>query len=86
MSEYEELFKFAAKAGSLEGYLYERENLEPLYGWVGNIEKMYTNLPDTIKNDIRDPLKSVLTRSMQYGEKTLDKEIKGRLERLLLSL
>ena len=86
MSEYEELFKFAAKAGSLEGYLYERERLESLYGWVGNIEKMYINLPDAIKKDIRDPLKSVLTRSLKYGEKTLDKEIKERLEKLLLSL
>ena len=29
--EYEELFKFAAKVGALEGYLYEREKVEPLY-------------------------------------------------------
>ena len=86
MSEYEDLFKFAAKAGSLEGYLYEREKLESLYSWVGNIEAMYANLPGTIKKDIRDPLKSVVTRSMHYGQKTLDAEIKERLEKLLLSL
>ena len=39
MGAYEELFKFAAKAGSLEGYLYEREKVEPLEDWVSNIER-----------------------------------------------
>jgi hypothetical protein len=37
MAEYEELFKFAAKAGALEGYLYKREKVESLDNWVSNI-------------------------------------------------
>ena len=48
MGEYEELFKFAAKAGALEGYLYEREKVEPLDNWVSNLEKMHASLPDKI--------------------------------------
>ena len=86
MGEYEELFKFAAKAGALEGYLYEREKVEPLYNWVSNIEKMYASLPDNVKNDIRSELTSVLTRTLTYGGKVLEKEIRIRLNNLLLAL
>ena len=86
MGEYEALFKFAAKAGSLEGYLYEREKIEPLYDWVSNIERMYTGLPDNVKDDIRDEFQSVLKRSLNYGGKVLEKEAKTRLNNLLLKL
>ena len=86
MGEYEELFKFAAKAGSLEGYLYERENVEPLDDWVGNIEKMYAGLPDNIKREIRAEFARILTRISTYGEKVLGDEMKTRLNNLLLKL
>ena len=86
MEEYEELFKFAAKAGALEGYLYEREKVEPLYSWVSNIERMYDSLPDNIKEDIRNEFSSVLTRTLTYGKKVLEEEIKIRLNNLLLAL
>ena len=86
MGEYEALFKFAAKIGALEGYLYEREKIEPLYDWVSNIERMYTSLPDNVKKDISNELRGVLTRSLNYGEKVLEKEIKTRLNDLLLKL
>ena len=86
MEEYLKLFKFAAKAGSLEGYLYERQKVEPLDNWVNNIEKMYANLPDNVKKDIGDELAIVLKRSLKYGEKVLEKEIKTRLTNLLASL
>ena len=86
MGEYEELFKFAAKAGSLEGYLYERIKLEPLNNWVSNIEEMYANLPDNIKGNIRNELSIVLARALTYGEKVLDEEIRTKLNNLLLAL
>lgn len=86
MEVYIELFKFAAKAGSFEGYLYERERLEPLHDWASNIERMYANLPDNVKKDISNELRDVLTRSLNYGEKVLEKEIKTRLNNLLLKL
>ena len=86
MEMYRGLFKFAAKVGSFEGYLYERESPEPLHDWVGNIEKMYGNLPDNVKDDIRDELAIVLKRSLNYGEKALDKDMKIRLSNLLASL
>jgi len=84
--EYEQLFKFAAKAGSLEGYLYEREKVELLDNWVSNIEKMYASLPDNVKQDIRDEFRGVLKRSLTYGEKVLEEEIRTRLNNLLSAL
>ncbi len=86
MTEYIDLFKFAAKAGSLEGYLYERKRVEPLYDWMRNIEKMYSNLPDNIKREMKDELSIVLTRILTYGENVLDQEIKTSLNNLLSSL
>ena len=86
MGEYEELFKFAAKAGALEGYLYEREKVEPLNNWVSNIEKMYASLPDNVKNDIRSEFASVLTRTLTYGGKVLEEELRTRLNILLSAI
>jgi hypothetical protein len=86
MGVYEELFKFAAKAGSLEGYLYERERVESLDDWVSNIERMYASLPDNAKEDIRDEFRSVLKRTLDYGGKVLEEDIRTRLNHLLSAL
>lgn len=86
MAEYNEIFKFAAKAGALEGYLYEREKLEPLDNWVTNIEAMYRSLPDSVKDDIKEEFDVVLRRTLAYGAKVLDKEIKTKLNNLLQAL
>ncbi len=86
MGRNEELFKFAAKIGALEGYLYHRDRVEPLENWVGNIEKMYAALPDTAKRDIKAELSGVLTRVLSYGENVLDNDLRARLTKLLRSL
>ncbi len=86
MSEYASVCKFAAKAGALEGYLYEREKLEPLDNWVANIEEMHRGLPDGVKNDIREELGVVLKRTLDYGAEVLDEGIKTKLNNLLLAL
>lgn len=86
MGEYAELFKFAAKAGSLEGYLFERQQLEPLEDWVANIRKMYADLPDNVKRGIKPELAVVLKRTLGYGEKSLDGQIRTKLADLLSSI
>lgn len=86
MGVYEELFKFAAKAGALEGYLYEREKIEPLHDWVSNIEKMYASLPDNVKDDIKNEFSTVLRRILKYGRGVLEEEIRTRLNNLLSAL
>ena len=83
MGEYEEFFKFAAKAGSLEGYLYQREKVESLYNWVDNIDNMYQKLPDPIKRDIKEAYAEVLRRILKNGEKVLTGEINSKLNRML---
>ena len=86
MEEYEALFKFAAKAGSLEGYLYERETIEPLSNWVSNLETMYASLPEEVKAQIRNELSAVLERTLNYGGTRLEEEIRTRLNNLRSSL
>ena len=88
MGKYEESFKFAAKAGSLEGYLFHREKgeIEPLSNWVGNIENIYRNLPDEVKEDIREEFGLVLNRILTYGENVLEDEIRSKLSQLLSEL
>lgn len=86
MNEYKELFLFAAKAGALEGYLYNREKAKLLDDWVSNIEKMYAHLPESVKEGIRDEFGSVLKNTLTYGGKILEEDIKARLNNLLSAL
>jgi hypothetical protein len=79
MGMYEELFKFAAKAGSLEGYLYERGEVKPLSNWVENIDKMYHSLPDDVKKDIEREFGIVLTRILGHGDTVLAPGLKSKL-------
>ena len=86
MGEYAEFFKFAAKAGALEGYLYEREKIEPLSNWVNNMQVMYDKLPADVKKEIKEAYGIVLTRTLENGEKVLPDEIKSKLNGMLSEL
>ena len=86
MGEYAEFFKFAAKAGALEGYLYEREKIEPLSNWVNNMLVMYNKLPADVKKEIKEEYSTVLTRILNNGEKVLSDEIKSKLNSMLSEL
>ena len=71
-----DLFNFSAKVGCLEGYLYERKeaDISTLPNWVGNIEKMYRNLPEKVKRDFLEDYKHILEKILQSSEKILKKE------------
>ena len=86
MAEHEEFFKFAAKAGSLEGYLYQRDKIASLSNWVNNIDDMYHKLPDNIKGDIREAYAFVLRRILANGEKVLPEDISSKLNGMLSEL
>lgn len=86
MGEYAEFFKFAAKAGALEGYLYEREKIEPLSNWVNNMQVMHDKLPADVKKEIKEEYSTVLTRILHNGEKVLNDEIKSKLTSMLSEL
>jgi len=80
MNNYLKLFKFAAKAGSLEGYLFERNEIKySLDDWVNNINTMARELPSDIKDNIKDELNIVLDRILEYGSDSLTKGQKEKI-------
>ena len=82
-TQYGELFLFAAKAGSLEGYLFKRRKVEPLDNWVDNIGRMYRELSPAVRKEINPVLVTVLKRALEYGEKVLEPRLRGKLEQML---
>ena len=50
MGSYRALYKFAARAGALEGYVYGKESLEPdsLKNWVSSVVEQYHALPPEV--------------------------------------
>ncbi len=71
-----DLFNFSAKVGCLEGYLHERNDADvsTLPNWVGNIEKMYQDLPAEVKEDLLEDYKNLLEKILQASGKLLNKE------------
>ena len=84
-THYQELFLFAAKAGSLEGYLFQRTDVEPLENWVDNIVRMYQELPAAVKKDVAPVLAAVLKKTLDYGETVLESVLREKLEQVLLA-
>jgi hypothetical protein len=78
-----ELFLFAAKAGALEGYLYEKSKTAPLTNWVDNIDHMYQGLPNSVKNEINEVYVNVLQKILQYGQNEMDDLLKKKLKAML---
>ena len=83
--QYKELFLFAAKAGSLEGYLYRRRKAGPLANWVDNINRMYHELSPEVKGEVAAGLVTVLERTLKYGDKVLESGLKEKLQQLLVA-
>ena len=83
--EYQQLFLFAAKAGALEGYLFNRKEVEPLTGWVDNISQMYRDLPSAVKTEVAPVFTPVLERILAHGARVLGPDIREKVERLLLA-
>lgn len=68
-----ELFAFGAKAGSLEGFLYERPKVEEAHmeDWVGNIERMAKALPPEALAACRTELNPILRNILMECERLL---------------
>lgn len=83
-AHYQQLFLFAAKAGSLEGYLFKRRKVEPLDNWMENIGRMYQELPASVRREIDPLLAPVLKKTLEYGDKVLESRFKEKLRQMLL--
>ncbi len=84
MRGYQEVFLLAAKAGALEGYLFGREEVEPLTNWIDNISQMYCDLSPEVKRELALVLIPVLKRTLEYGKGVLVPELKVKLEQMLV--
>ena len=88
---YKDIYDFASSAGAFEGYVYQKEKLDPasLNDWVANLEKQYQSLPEDVLNDIQTHLDRTLGRAVQslirlFGENhahvtTLKRLVAGQL-------
>ena len=84
-TQYRELFLFAAKAGALEGYLFNRRKVEPLDNWIDNIGRMYQELPTAVRREVDPVFTPVLKRILEYGERVLESGLREKLEQMLLA-
>ncbi len=86
MAFYRDFFNFAAKVGCLEGYLYERKdaNISTMTDWVGNIDRLYQDLPDEVKAEILSDYKAVLRKILESYETipAKDKDVLKKLRRM----
>jgi hypothetical protein len=86
MALYRDFFDFAAKVGCLKGYLHERKdaNISTMPNWVGNIDRMYQDLPDEIKKEVLSEYKDVLRKILESYEAmpAKDEDVLKKLRRM----
>ncbi len=66
MEVYKQLYEFAAKAGSLEGYVYPKElDLNYLGPWTDHLVEGYQSLPPEVRSEIQAGCNETLGRTIQ---------------------
>jgi hypothetical protein len=70
---YNDVYELAAKLGSLEGYLYQRPDADPQYlpNWLGNIQRMWAELPSEARNDCQAKHAAVLKSVAEHLAKVV---------------
>jgi hypothetical protein len=61
-----DIYDFAAKAGSLEGYVFPKE-METSYlpAWIGHVVQGYHMLPEEVRQECQDLLNGTIGRAIQ---------------------
>jgi hypothetical protein len=85
MGLYRKVYDFAAKVGSLEGYVYARDknDIGPLTPWVDHAVRDYNALPYEVKQEFQDLCDGTVGRAIQsllpyFGEEhEIIKKLKG---------
>jgi hypothetical protein len=67
MGIYRKVYDFAAKAGSLEGYVYPREKVDISYlpRWSDNLVEQYWGLPPEVREEFQSLCDQTLGRTIQ---------------------
>ena len=73
---YKQVYDFAAKAGSLEGYVYPGGKPDPTYlpAWSDNLVQLYNSLPPDVRGEIQGACDETLGRTIQSLIPVLGKE------------
>jgi len=85
MGVYKKVYDFAAKAGSLEGYVYPRERVDVSYlsGWSDHLVEQYRDLPPEVREEFQSLCDQTLGRTIQSllpilgGDHEVIKKLKG---------
>jgi len=66
MDIYREIFEFAASAGALEGYLFNKDNVaaDDLDDWIENLAKQYQGFPAEIRENFQGSLDRTIGRAV----------------------
>jgi len=88
MELYQQIFDFAAKVGCLEGYLFEREEVDRscLPNWVGNVRRMFLELPPEAQRSCAPSLRPIVERVLNQGRRHMNATTASLLEELLRDL
>ena len=66
MGIYQNVYNFAAKAGSLEGYVYPKDlDLQYLPQWADNMVSLYHSLPSEVREEIQAECNETIGRTIQ---------------------
>ncbi len=76
MHIYMKIFEFAASAGALEGYVYQKENIDmaALPKWVDNLVTAYQHLPTEVRDAIQSSLDQTIGRAVKSLASLLGEE------------
>ena len=87
MHVYRQIYDFSASAGSLEGYVYQRRDLDmkALSVWVQNLCTAYSLLPPDVCDEIQSSLDQTLGRAFRSLCASLGEgqEIVGKLKGMI---
>jgi len=76
MHLYNQIYKFAASAGALEGYVYRRAagdiDMDALSNWADNLRRAYELLPDDVRSRIQTSCDRTLGRAIRSLEPLLE--------------
>lgn len=63
---YKEIYDFAASAGALEGYVYQRDKIDTRYfgNWINNLVKQYSAIPVDIREVFQPSLDRTIGRAV----------------------
>ncbi len=91
MHMYAKIYEFAASAGSLEGYVYHKENrdaldMKALPIWINNLAGSYDRLPEEARREFQPLCDQTLGRAVRSLQALLgeDHELIGKLGAMIV--